>query len=180
MSGFEVAGLVLGAFPLAISALEKYREVATRLGLFRHIRLQYKKCRDDLEFHRLVFKRNLRHLLLPLVVDDDRIEALLADPGGDSWKEPMVADLLEKRLQDSFELYIEYIEGMDCVMKEIHKELAFDSQSVQTKVNTPVREQFTKIPTTPQVSHLRRKPQPTLPASSLLSEEKEGRSKCTG
>ncbi|KAH8685345.1 hypothetical protein BGZ61DRAFT_58203 [Ilyonectria robusta] len=141
MSGFEVAGLVLGAFPLAITALEKYREVATRLGLFRHIRLQYKKCRDDLEFHRLVFKRNLRHLLLPLVVDDDRIEALLADPGGDSWKEPLVADLLEKRLQDSFELYIEYIEGMDCVMKEIHKELAFDSQSVQTKVNTP------KIPT---------------------------------
>lgn len=181
MSGFEVAGLVLGAFPLAITALEKYREVATRLGLFRHIRLQYKKCRDDLEFHRLVFKRNLRHLLLPLVVDDDRIEALLADPGGDSWKEPLVADLLEKRLQDSFELYIEYIEGMDCVMKEIHKELAFDSQSVQTKVNTPVREPIhTKMPTPSQVSHRRRKSQPMLPASSLLSEEKEGRSKFTG
>lgn len=138
MSGFEVAGIVLGAFPLAITALDKYREVATRLGLFYKIRLEYKKCRDALEFHQLTFTRHLRQLLLPLVVDDDRIAVLLADPGGDSWRDQAVAGLLRKRLQDSFALYVGYIEGMESVMKRVNRELAADSDAVQERVNAPV------------------------------------------
>lgn len=139
MSGFEIAGLVLGAFPLAISALEKYRDMATRLGLFFKIRLEYKKVLDNLEIHQLTFTRHLRQLLLPLIVDDDKIGALLADPGGPSWKEKAVAELLERRLQDSFPLYMNCILGLQRVMDDINHELALDSEAVQDKVNSPVR-----------------------------------------
>jgi hypothetical protein len=139
MSGFEVAGVVLGAFPIAILALEKYQEVATRLGLFYKIRLEYKKCRDEVEFHHLTFKRHLKQLLLPLVADDDRIGDLLANPGGESWKEPSIAALLEKRLQESYNLYLEYIKGMGRVMEDINRELAIESDTIQEKVNSAVR-----------------------------------------
>ncbi|KAF7558495.1 hypothetical protein G7046_g5664 [Stylonectria norvegica] len=151
MSGFEVAGIVLGAFPLAISALEKYREVAKRLGLFRNIRLEYKRCRDALVYQQLIFKRHLKQLLLPLVADDDdsKIAKLLSDPGGDMWKESSIADLLEERLQESYELYLEYIKGMGRVMDELNQELAAESQPVQDSVTTP------KLPmSTERIKHI--------------------------
>ncbi|KAK0730182.1 hypothetical protein B0H67DRAFT_651983 [Lasiosphaeris hirsuta] len=52
--------------------------MATRLGLF----FKTKKRRDDLELRQLLFTRHLKQLLLPLVVDDDKIKVLLAAPGG--------------------------------------------------------------------------------------------------
>ena len=143
MSGFEVAGVVLGAFPLAISALDKYREVATRLGLFFKIQLEYKKWRDDLEMHQLLFTRHLKQLLLPLVADDDKIKVLLAAPGGDSWKDPSISSLLEQRLRESYKLYFGYIKGIERVMEEINHELAVDSSSVQERLNASAKPKST-------------------------------------
>ncbi|KAK0631100.1 hypothetical protein B0T17DRAFT_488289 [Bombardia bombarda] len=137
MSGFEIAGAALGAFPLAIHALDQYREVAARLGLFFKIRLEYKKCRDDVHFHQLTFSRHLRQLLLPLVADDATIADLLSDPGGQKWKDPKIAELLETRLQESYGLYLEYIKGIRQVMDEINRELAVDTGSVQEKLASP-------------------------------------------
>jgi hypothetical protein len=138
MSGFEVAGVVLGAFPIAISALEKYREVANRAGLFWKIRVEHKKCSDELKFHQLRLKTNLKSLLLPLGVDDGKLTKLLSNPGGDGWREREVAEQLEQRLQDAYELYLDYIKGMERVLEELNHELAFDSDPVHQKITTAV------------------------------------------
>lgn len=144
MSGFEVVGIVLSAFPLAISALERYRDIADRLGLFCKIRLEYKRWRDDLEFHKLAFEKNLRQLLLPLVVDDEKIDELLLAPGGDCWKEESIAQLFQQRLQESYYLYMQYIQSIREVMDKIHSELAIDSDWAQTLLDSPVK----KVPAT--------------------------------
>lgn len=135
MSGFEVAGIVLAAFPLAISALNKYREVATRLGLFYKIQLEHKKWLDDLEFHQLLFSRHLRQLVLPLVVDDDKIKELLSNPRGDGWRDRNIAAALASRLGDSYELYFKYVSGVKGVVDDINHELAVDQKPVQEKLN---------------------------------------------
>ena len=41
MSGFEVAGVVLGAFPVAIAAIDGYRRVALKVQAWKEIRLTY-------------------------------------------------------------------------------------------------------------------------------------------
>lgn len=84
MSGIEVAGLVLGAFPLLIKSLEYHREMADAAGVFWKIKREYRKWAHDLEMCNLAFSGNLQSLLLPLVADDDAIKELLADPGGKS------------------------------------------------------------------------------------------------
>ncbi|KAL6879175.1 hypothetical protein J3F83DRAFT_725360 [Trichoderma novae-zelandiae] len=127
MSGFEIAGIALGAFPIALSALEAYRDIAQRLGLFHKIRLEYKKWRDDLEFYKVAFTRNLRQLLLPLVADDERIRELLLDPGGGCWKEESLAEVFERRLQESYQLYMQYIQNIKGILDEINRELAIGS-----------------------------------------------------
>ncbi|RSM08746.1 hypothetical protein CEP52_004490 [Fusarium oligoseptatum] len=139
MSGFEIAGVVLGAFPIALSALEKYREGAKRVDLFYAIRREHKKCRDDLVFNNLLFKSNLRRLLLPLVVDDDKIEELLSAPGGPGWREKELDNLLQKRMKDGYTLYFDYIAEMKRIMDELNRVLALDSEVVQRNLDTAVR-----------------------------------------
>ncbi|KAH8901323.1 hypothetical protein GQ53DRAFT_707647 [Thozetella sp. PMI_491] len=134
MSGFEIAGIVLGAFPLVITALEKYREVATRLGLFYKIKLEYRKCSNELEFHQLTLTRHLKQLLLPLVVDDDKIKELVEKPGGEAWKDSSIEQLLQQRLKDSYGLYLDCIQNMEQVMHDLNHELALDSQPIQGKL----------------------------------------------
>jgi hypothetical protein len=138
MSGIEVAGLVLGAFPLAIVALEKYREVAIRFGMFLHIRVEYKHWKDDLRFYEIAFKRHLKQLLLPLIFDDSKIKVLIANPGSEDWKEPHVGVLLKRRLNEAHELYLGYIDGIGQVMDEISEHLALDSEPIQEMMNSSV------------------------------------------
>jgi hypothetical protein len=140
MSGFEIAGVVLGAFPIAIRALDDYREVAKRLKLWNHIRAEYTRCRSNVEFHRVTLASNLRQLILPLLVDDVKVNQLLSDPGGQSWKEPAIEGLIKQRLGDTHELYLKYIEGMERVMEKLNKELSVDSNPVQRKLNSSVRQ----------------------------------------
>lgn len=139
MSGLEVAGAVLGAFPIALIVLEEYREVARRLDRFHKIRLEYKKCRDALKYQQLTFTMHLRQLLLPLLVDDDKIDDLLSAPGGDGWKEPSVANFLRSRLLESYELYLDLVTEMKHILDHIHKELAADSEPIQQQLNASVR-----------------------------------------
>ncbi|KAJ6437185.1 aldo keto reductase [Purpureocillium lavendulum] len=140
MSGIEVAGLVLGAFPIAITLLEKYGEAAKRVGLFLHIRVEWKHWKDDLKFHEIAFRRHLRQLLLPLVFDDETIEQLMLSPGSEAWKSYRVAAVLEKRLLEAYELYRSYIDGLDQVMNEVKEHLALDSDAVQGVMNSQVGE----------------------------------------
>jgi hypothetical protein len=71
MSGIEIAGLILGAFPVLIYTLEKYREGAEALVDWWRIQRAYRKCRQDLQFHQILFEGNVERFLLPLVLDDD-------------------------------------------------------------------------------------------------------------
>jgi hypothetical protein len=138
MSGIEVAGLVLGAFPLAIEALDRYREIAKRCGFWYKIRLEHKKCENNLSFYRLAYKQQLRLLLLPLIQNENKLQQLLGDPLGEEWKDPTVASLLEARLDDSYEHYNRIIKAIDEVMRKLNHELALDNNAIQQNVDTPV------------------------------------------
>lgn len=138
MSGFEIAGVVLGAFPIAIMALEQYREVARRIGFWTEMREEHQRCKNDLKFYRLIFTRNLRELILPLVADDDNVRLLLSDPGGEHWRDKELALLLEKRLGESYELYMEYMKGIETTVHKLGHDLALDSQIVQDILKAPV------------------------------------------
>ncbi|OTA55114.1 hypothetical protein K449DRAFT_179585 [Hypoxylon sp. EC38] len=138
MSGFEIAGVVLGAFPLAIEALEKYREVFKRVGLFYKIRVEYIKCEHNLKFHRASFTGHLRRLLLPLIEDDGKIKDLLSNPGGTFWKDQETIDLLQRRLgEESYGLFIDCIGGVKEVMGKLNSELVLDSATLQESLRKP-------------------------------------------
>ncbi|CCC13790.1 hypothetical protein SMACR_07299 [Sordaria macrospora] len=141
MSGLEIAGLVLGALPLAIEVLDRYSEVADRIDVFFKIKAEYDEWHRRLEFNYLLFKRNVEELLLPLMVDDitqkDNIPKLMKDPFGSWWTEPEMAHLLQKRLRDGYKVYMGCIQDIEQVMEDIVRELALGHAAVQSKIASP-------------------------------------------
>ncbi|EGO58564.1 hypothetical protein NEUTE1DRAFT_144828 [Neurospora tetrasperma FGSC 2508] len=137
--GLEIAGVVLGVLPLAIEALEKYGEVARRLNHFYKIRTEYQEWHRQLKYNLLLYERNLKELLLSLMIDDetekDKIPDLIKDPFGTWWTEPKTARLLQERLRDGYEVYMDCIQVIKQVMEAIVQELALRNPSVQSMMN---------------------------------------------
>lgn len=127
MSGLEIAGLVLGAFPIALEVLDKYKEAARRFGFWLRIAAEYQKCDSKLQFQRLLYINNLRHLLLPMaMLDDAGIEELLSDPGGHAWKRHETTSMLKQRLGSSYELYLQCMVDLKEALGAMNHELALE------------------------------------------------------
>lgn len=134
MSGVEIAGFVLAAFPICITALEHYRESAEVLGQFWQIRREYKKWTHSFNICRLAFEQNLEELLLPLIADEDELQQLIATPGGPRWKNPELETRLRQRLPKSYDLYLESIDHIKDIMNDLKHELGTDRAGFQSKV----------------------------------------------
>jgi hypothetical protein len=135
MSGIEVAGLVLGAFPIILHALESYREGAEVLKDWWKIDRAFKKCRQDISYHRILFEGNIERFLLPLVVDDDELKVLMADPAGDGWEDPELETRLKERLPKSYDLFLDIIGDMNTLMEALKTDLGVLNAKLNVKVD---------------------------------------------
>ncbi|PGH04452.1 hypothetical protein AJ80_08505 [Polytolypa hystricis UAMH7299] len=136
MSGLEVAGVVLGAFPLLISILEHYREASELAMDWWKVKKVYKQCKRDLKFYQLFYMGTIEKLLLPLVVDDEKLKLLMGNPLGPEWKEPVLGIQLKERLGKSHELYLETIEDINKSVQEIKKYMGLDGGSFESQLSS--------------------------------------------
>lgn len=134
MSGIEVAGLVFGAFPLIISAMEHGRTFVKVSRLHRRMREEYNNCRSDVKFYQIWYHRNLQSLLQSIVYEQDGVDKLLADPGADAWKDDGLQTLLEESLRDSYPIYTNIMERMNETMENLKKELCVDEIGLQSQL----------------------------------------------
>jgi hypothetical protein len=137
MSGLEIAGVLLGTFPLIISGIEHWRNCAKVGGYFWKVRKEYSRCKSDINFHEILYKRNLKELLLPIVAEAGDVDVLIGDPGGKGWKDQKLQEKLADRLQESYQVYVEVIEEMNETAEELSKDLCFVDVGVQAKLAPP-------------------------------------------
>ncbi|KAF2685656.1 hypothetical protein K458DRAFT_486505 [Lentithecium fluviatile CBS 122367] len=79
MSGIELAGLALGAFPVVLRLLDDYRKGAKAAGDWWQIRRAYEEWKHDLDYHRAAFELNSKLILMPLM-EDEELEKFINDP----------------------------------------------------------------------------------------------------
>lgn len=149
MSGLEVAGIVLGALPLIISALENLRDGASRLGRLIKFKAEYSKTWGEVEDEELMYRLQLKRLLKPLVRDDvladDNLEVLLLDPTADLWKEPDLDNAVRARLGESYERYFANVEDIQMLAWEILGPLV-QSSAFQERINCHKASNLVKAP----------------------------------
>ena len=135
MSGIEIAGLVLGAFPLVIHALESYREGAETMKDWLQVQQAYKKCKHLVGCHRVVFENTLEELLLPLVENEDELKELMDDPAGVAWEDADLEKRLRERLPKSYGLLLEIIRNINELMECLKKELGVKNPNFHAKID---------------------------------------------
>lgn len=138
MSGVEIAGFVLGAIPLMISALEHYKDTAEVLDTWWKVKREWRKCKHDLKYHMTTFEENLEELLLPLIVDEERMKRLLENPGGPEWKDPALEILLKGRLPKTYSSYLDTMQEMKEVVNGLNDALGIGKVHFESRVTEDI------------------------------------------
>ncbi|KAK3937486.1 hypothetical protein QBC46DRAFT_460845 [Diplogelasinospora grovesii] len=118
MSGIEVVGLILGALPLVISAIEHYESNLDRAVAFF-------KWKDELE-------KAMRELNLLLdVASNSELEEMMSDAQSPLWKSGELADALQHKLGVAYKLYMHIVKEMETHLKTLASHLDIDRQDVR-------------------------------------------------
>ncbi|KAJ0353549.1 hypothetical protein KNSL1_001979 [Colletotrichum chrysophilum] len=122
MSGFEVAGVVLGTIPLVISALEHYKQGISTIRTWRNYNRELRILILSLETERVRFQDVCEKLLVGLV-SPCQIESMIEDPFGPAWQEDVIQAKIKARLWRSFSIFEDIVTDMEEATKEMMKKL---------------------------------------------------------
>jgi len=128
----EIAGLVLGAFPLMISAMEHYKKTPEVWDDWWSYKQQYTKFKRALEREKLAFEENLEELLGPIVRDESELRELLKDSNSLAWKELELEEQLRERLPKSYDAYMDIMKELEEVMEKLKESLEWVSFGYKT------------------------------------------------
>lgn len=132
MSGFEVAGLVLGALPLAISALEHYRDGLRAIQRWRKYERELQSLIRNLETERAKLQ-NVCEMLLTGLVSHSRIEAMVDHPLGDLWLEEGIRKKVRMRLWRSWNVFEKTLQDMNVAIDRLMNALG-DTTRVNVRI----------------------------------------------
>lgn len=138
MSGVEVIGLLLGIFPLVVSALEHYQDVHKAARLLTRFETEYRKTLDDVKDEQLFLQLSLEELLLPLTnsdgLQDGDLETLLSDLTEENWKQADVVSALKSRLGRTHTRFMEIAKSLDSLTSRLLVTLVNDKPNLQAKI----------------------------------------------
>ena len=124
MSGFEIAGVILGAYPIIMSLLETYKATKANKGAIRLAR--------DLRAERLIFEDFVDLLVTPHVSDKE--QAYLKTPASPNlalWKSTTLQKNLRTLLgEEKADTVIEILKEIRALLKSLQEELAPRDQGI--------------------------------------------------
>ena len=112
MSGFEIAGIALAVFPIAVDGLEHFVQGVQTIRDWRRYRVKLQDYAGMMESARVFYLDTLEELLNGIVESEDEMEALMSKPGGITWKQPHYEERLKRRLGRSYDAYLRTLKGM--------------------------------------------------------------------
>ncbi|RSL77023.1 hypothetical protein CEP51_009444 [Fusarium floridanum] len=144
MSGFEVAGIVLGTLPLVVTALETYSNFLRDWGKAPS---ELRSLNRQLSTER-VRLCNVCEQLISDVVPQRDVEPMLQDPFGPLWQGKETNDRIRQRLWDSYGPFEDTVkeveEALDSVMQRLRIDVSSDGK-VQWVERKMVTRDFKKL-----------------------------------
>ncbi|KAE9366234.1 hypothetical protein N431DRAFT_351599 [Stipitochalara longipes BDJ] len=130
MSGVEIAGFVLGGFPLLISAAEHYREGFEPLVKWKRFRTEFIGFIDAVDIEKQLFDQMLERFLISADVPHEEIQLFMTDRAYAGWQREDLVRTLRLRLGASYDVYMSTIKTMDELMHELHDLLSLKNGEV--------------------------------------------------
>lgn len=136
MSGLEIAGVVLGAFPIIISGLEQWQEAARIGKIFLQPDVERNLCLFDLRVQIWLYKMNMKALLIP-VADERQVEEMIEAASSPHWRDPRLVDSLEARLKGSYEEYMGIMERMNITVEQLRSNIGTEKTHAKERPGSP-------------------------------------------
>lgn len=114
MSGLEVVGIALGAFPLIINLLEHYEDGFRTVEGWRFYRLGFTTLVNMLNREKIIFQQHIEGLLRIISDSEYDIKALMSDFKCDAWKDPNLTLKLKRKMSHETELE-NYLAGIEAI-----------------------------------------------------------------
>lgn len=132
MSGIEIAGLVLGSFPIMLNCLEYYREGLEPLDNWLHFRKHFIAFVDEIEHQMMRYTENMIRLLDPIVKDNDSLVALVHDTADPRWTDDQgtLDKLVKNRLTSEHGRFLRIMHRMDETVRALKKFLGIKDGDV--------------------------------------------------
>lgn len=118
MSGFEVAGIVLGSIPLIVSTLENYYDGVRTIQRWRKASTVLLILINDLDNERLRLQ-NICEKLLNGLVPSRQIDAMVESPMGELWLEKDTQQKIRARLWRSWDVFEKRMVSIQQATEEI-------------------------------------------------------------
>jgi hypothetical protein len=139
MSGFEIAGVVLGSVPIIVQACQFYVKLIEDSHILRrryYIRELRSRVRTlNVEYVRL---QNVCEKLLLGLVPTSQIEILIADPLGDAWRDASVQQSINARLLRGGSAFSETLEDMLDAITTLKKKMGIDPDAKVRLLPLPI------------------------------------------
>ncbi|KAI9699903.1 MAG: hypothetical protein M1820_006965 [Bogoriella megaspora] len=132
MSGIEIAGLVLGAIPLLISALEHYEGALDSAYAFFKWRGELSTAIRKLLFQRTSYEQSVRILLNPITTEQE-LSDMMADSANTLWKSQDMAQALRGRLGEAYQAYMLNVEQIKRITESLAGKLDIDGADKVTQ-----------------------------------------------
>ena len=130
MAGIEIAGLVLGSFPILLKCLDCYRQVFETLEDWWNFRTHFIAFVDDIRHQMMRYNENIIQLLDPMFSDNDSLIALVRNARDPRWTDGSLDILLEQRLASEYGRVVRIIKRMEEVMGDLKKLLKIQDDDV--------------------------------------------------
>lgn len=117
MSGFEAAGIVLGAWPLVVNMITLYHS-----GRNGH---EWELLLDEFKTEEVIYVDTIRSLLQANVSESVLLQLSNREkPNHHLWKDPDLHRSLEKRMgKTHFPIVLTILQNMDVLLKVVHDKL---------------------------------------------------------
>lgn len=137
MSGVEIIGLILGGLPVAISALEHYRDVLDPVKDYVRYDDTLKSLRIQLRMQQALFDGTMRRLLQDQLSDDQMKALFEPEPGVPAgkmlWGTDEIQEKVQRRLGTTYKTFMDVVVEMGKLMQRLMDKLDVD---IDKKVGT--------------------------------------------
>lgn len=132
MSGIEVAGLILGSFPIILNCLDYYREGFEPLEEWWCFRTHFIAFVDDINHQMMRYNGNMTRLLDPIAVDNDSLTTLVRDARDPRWTDGSLTPLLKQRLASELGRFLRIIQRMEEEIRGLKRLLGIKDGDVRS------------------------------------------------
>ncbi|KPM41489.1 hypothetical protein AK830_g5088 [Neonectria ditissima] len=136
MSGFEIAGLALGVFPLLLGSAKKARVLFEGTKMWWRFETEFDDFISAVEREYIAFSQIIEILLAPLDISDDDQEKLQNDPDSSLWHQPDIQAALRRRIQSRYhEWFMTQLNDIINAVTELHELLPIDKVYLMSSDN---------------------------------------------